>query len=167
MNAAANFAFANRSALAHRLREVLRLELGADGEARLLYDVAHNIAKVEHHHIDGVECKVCVHRKGATRAFGGDHSDLSGGFAQSGQPVLVPGDMGTGSWLLAGPTATGHEPSVWLVLPRCGSSPLENKSKENHRWKSPQTRIGSERHSHPCINTKRLGRRSTGCLQRR
>jgi len=78
MNAAANFAFANRSALAHRLREVLRLELGTDGEARVLYDVAHNIAKVEHHHIDGVECKVCVHRKGATRAFGGDHSDLTG-----------------------------------------------------------------------------------------
>ena len=103
MNAAANFAFANRSALAHRLREVLRLELGTDGEARVLYDVAHNIAKVEHHHIDGVECKVCVHRKGATRAFGGDHSELTGGYAQSGQPVLVPGDMGTGSWLLAGP----------------------------------------------------------------
>ena len=57
MNAAANFAFANRSALSHRLREVLRLELGVDGEARTLYDVAHNIAKVEEHHVrvDGAE----------------------------------------------------------------------------------------------------------------
>ena len=103
MNAAANFAFANRSALAHRLREVLKLELGVDGEARLLYDVAHNIAKVEKHHIDGVECTCCVHRKGATRAFAGDHSEISRGYADSGQPVLVPGDMGTGSWLLSGP----------------------------------------------------------------
>ena len=103
MNAAANFAFANRSALAHRLREVLKLELGVDGEARLLYDVAHNIAKVEKHHIDGVECTCCVHRKGATRAFAGNHSEISQGYADSGQPVLVPGDMGTGSWLLSGP----------------------------------------------------------------
>jgi tRNA-splicing ligase RtcB len=103
MNAAANYAFANRSALAHRLREVLRLELGTDGEARVLYDVAHNIAKVEHHTIDGVECTCCVHRKGATRAFGGDHSEIASSYAGSGQPVLVPGDMGTGSWIMAGP----------------------------------------------------------------
>ena len=103
MNAAANFAFANRSALAHRLREVLKLELGIDGEARLLYDVAHNIAKVEHHTIDGVQCTCCVHRKGATRAFGGDHSDVAESYSRSGQPVLVPGDMGTGSWIMSGP----------------------------------------------------------------
>lgn len=103
MNAAANFAFANRSALAHRLREVLRLELGTDGEARVLYDVAHNIAKVEEHTIDGKPCTCCVHRKGATRAFGGDHSDVNTAYGKSGQPVLVPGDMGTGSWLMSGP----------------------------------------------------------------
>lgn len=103
MNAAANFAFANRSALAHRLREVLRLELGVDGEARLLYDVAHNIAKVENHTIHGADCTCLVHRKGATRAFGGDHQDIGKAYMNSGQPVLVPGDMGTGSWLMAGP----------------------------------------------------------------
>ena len=79
------------------------MELGVDGDARLLYDVAHNIAKVEKHHIDGVECTCCVHRKGATRAFAGNHSEISQGYADSGQPVLVPGDMGTGSWLLSGP----------------------------------------------------------------
>jgi tRNA-splicing ligase RtcB (3'-phosphate/5'-hydroxy nucleic acid ligase) len=105
MNAAANFAFANRSALAHRLREVLRLELGVDGEARLLYDVAHNIAKVENHTIHGADCTCLVHRKGATRAFGGDHQDIGKAYRSSGQPVLVPGDMGTGSWLMAGPQA--------------------------------------------------------------
>jgi tRNA-splicing ligase RtcB len=103
MNAAANFAFANRSALAHRLREVLKLELGVDGEARTLYDVAHNIAKVETHTIDGTPCTCCVHRKGATRAFSGDSPELVNKAHALGQPVLIPGDMGTGSWLMAGP----------------------------------------------------------------
>jgi len=103
MNAAANFAFANRSALAHRLREVLRLELGVDGEARTLYDVSHNIAKVETHTIHGSSCVCCVHRKGATRAFSGDSPELASMEHSLGQPVLIPGDMGTGSWLMAGP----------------------------------------------------------------
>ena len=87
MNGAANFAFANRSALTHRLRQTLAAEM--DVETRLLYDVSHNIAKVEEHHIHGEKCTCMVHRKGATRAM-------------PGQPVLVPGDMGTGSWLLEG-----------------------------------------------------------------
>ena len=101
MNAAANYAFANRAALTHRLREVLRLELGVDGEARTLYDVAHNIAKVEQHTVHGASCTCCVHRKGATRAFPGQHHDVTADFKQTGQPVVVPGDMGTGSWLMA------------------------------------------------------------------
>lgn len=103
MNAAANFAFANRSALAHRLREVLRLELGVDGEARTLYDVAHNIAKVEDHHIHDKNCTCIVHRKGATRAYSGDSPHLDSKYRKTGQPVLIPGDMGTGSWVMAGP----------------------------------------------------------------
>ena len=103
MNAAANFAFANRAVLAERLRAVLRLELGVDGEARTIYDVAHNIAKFEEHRIHGANCQCLVHRKGATRAFGGDHSDVAASFARTGQPVVVPGDMGNGSWIMAGP----------------------------------------------------------------
>jgi len=87
MNGAANFAFANRSALTHRLRQALAAEF--EVEANLLYDVSHNIAKIEDHQINGKSCTCCVHRKGATRAM-------------PGQPVLVPGDMGTGSWLLEG-----------------------------------------------------------------
>ncbi len=87
MNGAANFAFANRSALTHRLRQTLAAEIDVD--TRLLYDVSHNIAKIEDHVIHGKTCTCCVHRKGATRAL-------------PGQPVLVPGDMGTGSWLLEG-----------------------------------------------------------------
>ena len=66
MNAAANFAFANRAVLAERLRTVLKLEMGIDGEATTLYDVAHNIAKMETHVIHGKSCSCCVHRKGAT-----------------------------------------------------------------------------------------------------
>lgn len=87
MNGAANFAFANRSALTHRLRQALAAEF--EVESKLLYDVSHNIAKIEDHEINGKSCTCCVHRKGATRAM-------------PGQPVLVPGDMGTGSWLLEG-----------------------------------------------------------------
>ena len=87
MNGAANFAFANRGALTHRLRQTLAAEF--EVESRLLYDVCHNIAKIEDHQINGKSCTCVVHRKGATRAM-------------PGQPVLVPGDMGTGSWLLEG-----------------------------------------------------------------
>ena len=105
MNAAANFAFANRAVLAERLRTVLRLELGVDGEARTIYDVAHNIAKIETHQVHGVNCQCLVHRKGATRAFGGDHADVAAVFAKTGQPVVVPGDMGNGSWIMAGKKA--------------------------------------------------------------
>ncbi|MEZ8112653.1 MAG: RtcB family protein, partial [Candidatus Poseidoniaceae archaeon] len=109
MNAAANFAFANRAALATRLRTVLQLEMGIDGEARTLYDVAHNIAKKETHIIGGSSCQCCVHRKGATRAFGGDHPDIAESFKLTGQPVLVPGDMGSGSWIMAAPkTGQNH-----------------------------------------------------------
>ena len=103
MNAAANFAFANRAVLADRLRTVLKLEMGVDGEARTLYDVAHNIAKMETHVVHGRSCSCCVHRKGATRAFGGDHADIGSQFTNTGQPVIVPGDMGNGSWIMAGP----------------------------------------------------------------
>lgn len=108
MNAAANFAFANRSALAQRLRDVLTLEMGDAGEATTLYDVAHNIAKVESHTIDGVHCSCCVHRKGATRAFSKGHPDLSASFHTTGQPVLVPGNMEHGSWILAGSSERGR-----------------------------------------------------------
>ena len=103
MQVAGNFAFANRSTLTQRLRNVLQKQLGQDGELSLLYDVSHNIAKMENHKIHGKNCNCCVHRKGATRALGGDHSELASQFSNIGQPVLVPGDMGTSSWILAGP----------------------------------------------------------------
>ena len=109
MRAAGNYAFANRSALTQRLRGVLREHLGPDGDLEVVYDVSHNIAKVEDHVVHGKTCKCCVHRKGATRALGGDHPELASRFSSVGQPVLVPGDMGTASWVLAGPTKGGND----------------------------------------------------------
>ena len=108
MCAAGNFAFVNRSALTQRLREVLRNEHSTDGEVELVYDVSHNIAKIENHVIHGKNCTCAVHRKGATRALGGDSQELSSKFSL-GQPVLVPGDMGTASWVLAGPVKGGND----------------------------------------------------------
>ena len=103
MAAAANFAFNNRQYILHMIREAVKEILKIDpNDVKLLYDVCHNIAKFEEHEIDGKIKKVCVHRKGATRAFGPKHKELSSLFQKTGQPVLVPGDMGTSSYILAG-----------------------------------------------------------------
>jgi tRNA-splicing ligase RtcB len=98
MAAAANFAWANRQAITHAARETFRRLLGQDGELRLLYDVAHNIAKLEDY---GGE-KLCVHRKGATRAFGPSAPETPARYRSAGQPVFIPGSMGTASYVLAG-----------------------------------------------------------------
>ena len=82
---------------------------GVDGEARTLYDVAHNIAKMETHVVHEKSCSCCVHRKGATRAFGGDHPEVAAQFSATGQPVIVPGDMGNGSWIMAGSTKGSNQ----------------------------------------------------------
>ena len=109
MQAAGNYAFANRSALTQRLRDTLKAHLGTDGELEVVYDVCHNIAKVEQHVVHGSTCTCCVHRKGATRALGGDHGELASKFNGIGQPVLVPGDMGTASYVLAGPVTGSNQ----------------------------------------------------------
>jgi tRNA-splicing ligase RtcB len=102
MGAAMNFAFANRQIITHRVREVLRTAFGAKIEARVVYDVCHNIAKRERHVVEGVEREVVVHRKGATRAFGPGHPEIPLAHRDLGQPVLVPGDMGRYSFVLLG-----------------------------------------------------------------
>lgn len=103
MGAAANYAFANRAVLSQRLITALEVHTRSSVEWSTVYDVAHNIAKDEEHVIDGKRCTCSVHRKGATRAFPGSHDGLCPEHKATGQPVLVPGDMGTGSWLMAGP----------------------------------------------------------------
>jgi len=101
MAAAANFAFANRQMMTHRVREACHRVLGLGG-VRIVYDVCHNIAKRERHAIDGRTREVLVHRKGATRAFPAGHPELSPALRQAGQPVLIPGSMGTSSYVLVG-----------------------------------------------------------------
>ena len=109
MRAAGNFAFANRSALTQRVREAFREGVGSDADIGVTYDVSHNIAKIEDHVIHGKNCTCAVHRKGATRAFSGDHPEMADKFENVGQPVLVPGDMGRASWVLAGPKSGGND----------------------------------------------------------
>ena len=105
MRAAANYAFCNRQMMAHRVREVFEGTLGQGAERlglRLVYDVAHNIAKIETHTVDGCEKEVCVHRKGATRAFPPGHPEVPEVYREVGQPIFIPGDMGRYSYVLVG-----------------------------------------------------------------
>ena len=103
MAAAANFAWCNREVISWEIRNAWRNVLGeSGGKLTLLYDVAHNIAKVEEHRTNGKSEKVIVHRKGATRAFGPDSREIPKVFHGIGQPVLIPGSMGTASYVLVG-----------------------------------------------------------------
>jgi tRNA-splicing ligase RtcB len=109
MRAAANFAFCNRQLLMWQVREVFARVLGrpwTELGMELVYDVAHNMAKIERHVVGGVTKDVCVHRKGATRSFPAGHPDIPARYRATGQPVIIPGDMGRASWvLLGGPRA--------------------------------------------------------------
>ncbi len=105
MAGAANYAFANRQIIFHWVQEtferVFRISSDRLG-LKLIYDVCHNIAKMETHKVDGQEMEVCVHRKGATRAFPANHPDIPDAYKDVGQPVLIPGDMGRYSYVLVG-----------------------------------------------------------------
>ena len=109
MRCGANFAWANRQVIAHWTRESFSQVFGKpwqELEMWQVYDVTHNIAKIESHQVNGQDLQVCVHRKGATRAFPGGHADVPPRYRELGQPVLVPGDMGRYSFLaMAGPRA--------------------------------------------------------------
>jgi tRNA-splicing ligase RtcB len=107
MACAVNYAFVNRQVIAHWVRQSFEQVLKRPAETfglRLVYDVAHNIAKVEEHNVDGQRKKVWVHRKGATRAFPPNHEAIPADYKAVGQPVIIPGSMGTSSWLLVGTT---------------------------------------------------------------
>jgi len=102
MRAAANFAWANRQAITHFVRGAFRRLFGEDTHLRVVYDVAHNMAKHEQHTVHGKLCDVLVHRKGATRAFPPGNPEIPERYRAIGQPVLIPGSMGTASWVLVG-----------------------------------------------------------------
>ncbi|MHC1631016.1 MAG: RtcB family protein [Methanotrichaceae archaeon] len=101
MTAAANYAWANRQIISHWTRDVFERYFG-DVNLDLVYDVAHNVAKIEEHRVDGSKEKLCVHRKGATRAFGPGRPEIPSAYRDIGQPVLIPGSMGTPSYVLCG-----------------------------------------------------------------
>lgn len=103
MASAANYAWANRQMITHTTRQVLSKMFRIEYEEMpLVYDVAHNVAKREEHIVDGNRMKVCVHRKGATRSFGPGAADLPSDLSSIGQPVIIPGSMGTSSFILQG-----------------------------------------------------------------
>jgi tRNA-splicing ligase RtcB len=105
MACAANYAWANRQCIMHWIRESFEKILGKKAEdlgMHLIYDVAHNIAKFEKHRVGDETRELCIHRKGATRAFSAGHKEVPNKYASVGQPVLIPGDMGTHSYLLLG-----------------------------------------------------------------
>ncbi len=105
MRAAANYAFLNRQILAHGARQAFEAVLAGkvrNWHLHQIYDIAHNMGKEETHTVDGRQMRVCVHRKGATRAFGPGAPGLPEEYRSTGQPVLVPGSMGTASWVLVG-----------------------------------------------------------------
>ena len=105
MRCAINYAFANRQVIAHRARKAFEKALGMSAEdigLRTIYEVAHNIAKLETHTVDGREMRLCLHRKGATRAFAPRSMEIPSEYQALGQPVLIPGDMGRYSYVLTG-----------------------------------------------------------------
>lgn len=105
MVAAANYAWANRQCMAHLARQSFEQVLAGrvkNFDLHTVYDVCHNVAKIEEHEVEGKMIKVCVHRKGATRSFGPGHPAITPVYREVGQPVLVPGDMGTASYVLVG-----------------------------------------------------------------
>jgi len=111
MACGANFAWTNRQMIMHWVRESVLQALGAkeaDAGIEVVYDIAHNIGKIEEHEIDGRKRKMYVHRKGATRAFPAGHADIPDDYKKFGQPVLIPGSMGTASYVLVG-TETAKE----------------------------------------------------------
>ncbi len=130
MAAAANYAFNNRQQILHAVRKAFHSILGIkDQDVRLIYDVCHNIAKFEEHEFEGKKTKVCVHRKGATRAFGPKHPELAPIFQSTGQPVLVPGDMQRCSYLMAG---LGN--SLTWSSSCHGAGRARSRVKSRHAW---------------------------------
>lgn len=138
MAAAANFAWANRQLITWEVRNVWQ-ELFSES-LTILYDVAHNIAKIEEHDIDGKVSKVIVHRKGATRAFGPSHPELILEFQETGQPVIIPGSMGTASYVLAG-TPEGMKESFGSSCHGAGRRMSRHQAKRQISGKTLKTNL--------------------------
>jgi len=124
MNCAVNYAFCNRQMIMHSVRECLeRFFPGA--RARLVYDVCHNIAKVERQNVRGSMVNLCVHRKGATRSFGPGRAEVPAVYRATGQPVLIPGSMGTASYVLVG---TGRAEEITFGSTAHGAGRVQSRT---------------------------------------
>lgn len=138
MACAANYAWTNRQILMHRARETFEQVLGMgprDLGMQQVYDICHNIAKKETHLVDGKKRVVCVHRKGATRSFPPGHNALCSAYKQTGQPILIPGDMGTTSYVLSG-TQTAMEKSFGSTCHGAGRVLSRKAAKKKSRGRS-------------------------------
>jgi tRNA-splicing ligase RtcB len=135
MAAAANFAFANRQVMTHWARQSFAQVLGPAAAFEVVYDVCHNIAKFETFEIDGEPTRLCVHRKGATRAYPPGHPAVPAPYRRVGQPVLIPGDMGRYSYVLAG-APRAFEETFGSACHGAGRRMSRNKAKKAARGRS-------------------------------
>ena len=135
MAGAANFAFANRQMITHWVRGTFERTLGRSVGLELVYDVCHNIAKIETHSVEGKRQRVCVHRKGATRAFPPGHPDIPESYQRVGQPVMIPGDMGRYSYVLVG-TQKAYEETFGSTCHGAGRLMSRGQAKRAARGRS-------------------------------
>lgn len=145
MAASANFAWANRHIIMHQARKSFKEVFGTDPkEIKLVYDVAHNIAKMEEHEIDGVKRRVYVHRKGATRSLPPGHPNTPEVYKEVGQPVLIPGSMGTASYVLVG---TENALKETFGSTAHGAGRVMSRSKAIKSFRSEQIKKELEQHN--------------------
>ncbi|HUU37738.1 MAG TPA: RtcB family protein [Candidatus Desulfaltia sp.] len=137
MCAAVNYAFANRQMIAHWVRDVFSRVMGSAKGMRQVYDVCHNVAKIERHMIEGEEREVCVHRKGATRSFGPGRPEIPEVYRPHGQPVIIPGSMGTASYLLVG---TAEAEGLSFSSTAHGAGRLMSRHEALRRFRGEQIR---------------------------
>jgi tRNA-splicing ligase RtcB len=137
MCAAVNYAFANRQMIAHWVRDVFTRVIGSAPGMRQVYDVCHNVAKIEKHMIEGKEREVCIHRKGATRSFGPGRPEIPDVYRPHGQPVIIPGSMGTSSYLLVG---TAEAEGLSFSSTAHGAGRLMSRHEALRRFRGEQIR---------------------------
>ena len=133
MCASANYAWSNRHMIGHQVRQAMKDVFGKDVTVETVYDVAHNIAKKETHDIDGEKKEVWIHRKGATRAFGPGNPEIPAKYQETGQPVFIPGSMGTSSYVLAGAEESMKQSYGSTAH---GSGRLMSRTQARNQWTS-------------------------------
>ncbi|MBD3295987.1 MAG: RNA-splicing ligase RtcB [Candidatus Omnitrophica bacterium] len=145
MRCAANYAWANRQTITGLVRKAFEKVFGEKAEKlgmHLLYDVAHNIAKIEEHEVDGEMRKLCVHRKGATRAFPPGHPEIPRKYRDTGQPVIIPGDMGRCSYILSGTSSA--EETFYSTCHGAGRRMSRTAAKKSTRGRSIENELAEK-----------------------